>query len=249
MTSSTTKAPRNRAIERQESAISATDALFVAAGLVRSLRGKRAAKAKPARFQRADAEDFAVPAPVTRVALNGVEWLPVSGWDKDKWLWHGFSTRRGGLSRAYCAEDAAGELNLGLTADDSRETVLENRRLLTEAVSGSKETPLITVSQIHSNVVVVHGGPESARAAGSPRAPKGDGLMTDRPGVLLAIQTADCIPVLVADRKRRAVAAFHSGWRGTVRRIVESGIGRMRLEYGSRPEDLVAAIGPGIGPC
>jgi len=74
-------------------------------------------------------------------------------------------------------------------------------------------------------------------------------LMTDEPGLLLAIQTADCIPVLVADRKRRAVAAFHAGWRGTVKRIVESGVGRMRLQFGSRPEDLIAAIGPGIGPC
>ena len=73
--------------------------------------------------------------------------------------------------------------------------------------------------------------------------------MTDEPGLLLAIQTADCIPVLVADRKRRAVAAFHAGWRGTVKRIVESGIGRMRLAFGSQPEDLIAAIGPGIGPC
>lgn len=73
--------------------------------------------------------------------------------------------------------------------------------------------------------------------------------MTDHPGLLLGIQTADCIPVLVADRKRRAVAAFHAGWRGTVQRIVETGIGRMRLEFGSQPEDLIAAIGPGIGPC
>ena len=78
---------------------------------------------------------------------------------------------------------------------------------------------------------------------------KADGLMTDKPGLLLGVQTADCIPVLVADRKRRAVAAFHAGWRGTVERIVETGVGRMRLEFGSRPEDLIAAIGPGIGPC
>ena len=55
--------------------------------------------------------------------------------------------------------------------------------------------------------------------------------------------------MLVADRRRRVVGAFHAGWRGTVRRIVELGVGRMRLEFGSRPEDLVAAIGPGIGPC
>ena len=85
------------------------------------------------------------------------------------------------------------------------------------------------------------------RAASGPL--EADGLMTDEPGLLLGVQTADCIPVLVADRKRRAVAAFHAGWRGTVKRIVETGVGRMRLEFGSRPEDLIAAIGPGIGPC
>ena len=73
--------------------------------------------------------------------------------------------------------------------------------------------------------------------------------MTDEPGVLLGIQTADCIPVLVADRKQRAVAAFHAGWRGTLARIVENGVGRMRLEFGSRPKDLIASIGPGIGQC
>jgi YfiH family protein len=78
---------------------------------------------------------------------------------------------------------------------------------------------------------------------------KGDGLITAQPGLLLAIQTADCIPVLVADRKQHVVAAFHAGWRGTVQRIVESGVGRMRLEFGSKPGDLIAAIGPGIGAC
>jgi hypothetical protein len=73
--------------------------------------------------------------------------------------------------------------------------------------------------------------------------------MTDQPGLLLGIQTADCIPVLLADRKKRAVAAFHAGWRGTAKRIVENGVGRMRMEFGSRPEDLVAGIGPGILAC
>jgi len=73
--------------------------------------------------------------------------------------------------------------------------------------------------------------------------------MTDRPGILLGVQTADCTPVLVADRRRKVVAAFHAGWRGTAKRIVESGIGRMRLEFGSRPEDLIAAVGPGMGAC
>ena len=65
---------------------------------------------------------------------------------------------------------------------------------------------------------------------------KADGVITAEPGLLLAIQTADCIPVLVADRKRRVVGAFHAGWRGTVKRIVELGVGKMRLEFGSRPK-------------
>jgi YfiH family protein len=78
---------------------------------------------------------------------------------------------------------------------------------------------------------------------------RGDGIMTDIPGVFLGIQTADCVPVLVADVHRRAVAAFHAGWRGTLARIVQRGIGTMRLRYGSRPQDLLAVIGPSIGPC
>jgi YfiH family protein len=136
-------------------------------------------------------------------------------------------------------------LNLGFTAADDRETVARNRQLLAEAVTGNPATPLVTLRQIHSSVLVIGAAGSASRQSPS----KGDGLMTDEPGLLLGIQTADCIPVLVADRKRRAVAAFHAGWRGTVKRIVEAGVGRMRLEYGSQPEDLIAAIGPGVGAC
>jgi YfiH family protein len=239
--------------------IQAIDALFEQAGLVRSLRGKAAGVTLRMRFERAEQQELTPSAPVARLAPNGVEWLAVPAWEKMNWLWHGFSTRRGGRSRAYCAEDVPGELNLGFTAADERETVAENRHLWTEAISGSTETPLVTLRQIHSHLLVIPDAsaagserpPEAAHLSSSSSSPvsKGDGLMTDRPGLLLGIQTADCIPVLVADRKRRAVAAFHAGWRGTVQRIVESGIGRMRMEFGSRPEDLVAAIGPGIGLC
>ena len=228
-----------------EPEIEAIDALFEMAGLTRSLRGNAAGVTRRMRFERAAPQQLTVAAPTPVVARNGVESLAVPGWQRTSWLWHGFSTRRGGLSRAYCPDDAAGELNLGFTAADDRETVAANRRLLAEAISGVAATPLVSLRQIHSNLVV-HA---SAADANRERPWRGDGLMTDEPGLLLGIQTADCIPVLVADRKRRAVAAFHAGWRGTVKRIVESGIGRMRLAFGSRPEDLIAAIGPGIGPC
>jgi len=189
----------------------------------------------------------AAPQPVleTRVAPNNVELLQVPGWEHLDWLWHGFSTRLGGVSCAYATTASHRELNLGFTADDERDAVVQNRQLLAEAVTGNSAVPLVTVKQIHSNLVLRAGYSD----AGSRQPAKADGLMTDQPGLLLAIMTADCIPVLVSDRRRRVVAAFHAGWRGTVRRIVECGVGRLRLHFGCRPEDLIAAIGPGIGPC
>ena len=222
--------------------------MFETAGLVRSRREKPAGVIRRARFQPATPEELSPVPPAPRFAPNRVEWMAVPAWEALPWLWHGFSTRRGGVSRAYCPDGAPGELNLGFTPDDARENVLRNRELLAEAVTGNRTTPLAAVRQIHSNILVA--GHPAARSAdpGKPLG-KGDGLMTDQPGVLLGIQTADCIPVLVADRRLRAVAAFHAGWRGTVKRIVENGIGRMRMEFGSRLEDLVAAIGPGNLVC
>lgn len=221
------------------------DALFQAAGLVRRRKGKPAGITRTLRLERSMPEDLSIPAPLPHIAPNGVHFLRVPGWEKLPWLWHGFSTRKGGGSRAYCAEGSPGELNLGFTPADDRNTVLRNRLLLAEAVTGSADTPLVPIRQFHSNLVVTV---NSAITKGAlPH--RADGVITASPGLLLAVQTADCIPVLVADRKRRVVAAFHAGWRGTVKRIVETGVGRMRLEFGSRPADLIAAIGPGIGAC
>jgi YfiH family protein len=176
------------------------------------------------------------------VGANGVQWFAAPQLRTQNWLWHGFSTRRGGVSAAYSARGAATELNLGFTAADDAESVRENRLRFAEAVTGSRETPLITARQVHSNVSVVA---NDSGLAGC----EADGLMTSQTGVQLGILTADCIPVLVADPVKRAVAAFHAGWRGTVQRIVEHGIAQMRTEFGSDPADLVAAIGPGIGQC
>jgi polyphenol oxidase len=222
--------------------LEAIDALFFLGGLTRSRHGKSLQIKRKDHREPAAPEELMRSVPEPAVAAKGVKWLPVPGW---KHYWAGFSTRLGGVSRAYCADDAPGELNLGFTPADDRQAVLGNRRLLVEAVTGSAETPLVTVHQFHSNLAVRATAADALRE----RPRRADGLMTDQPGLLLAVMVADCIPVLVADRKRRVVAAFHAGWRGTVKRIVETGIGRMRLEFGSRPEDLVAAVGPGAGPC
>ena len=167
------------------------------------------------------------------------------GWEAWPWLVHGFSTRTGGVTTVYRPGQKSGELNLGFTAADDREKVLENRRRFVQALGAADSMRLVTLKQIHSSNVLRAG--ERDGDAADPC--QGDGLMSDEPGLLLAIQTADCVPVLVADVKRKAVAAFHAGWRGTVKRIVESGIGQMRVAFGSRPEDLIAAIGPGIAAC
>src|SRR5262249_24905167 len=77
----------------------------------------------------------------------------------------------------------------------------------------------------------------------------GDGMITATPGLLLAIQTADCLPVIIVDTKRRAVGVFHAGWRGAVKRIVEKGVGEMNRCFGSSRRELKAAIGPGVHGC
>ena len=164
------------------------------------------------------------------------------------WLVHGFSTRSGGPSRAY----GKGELNLGFTQNDSRAAVERNRAAFLTGVGavarGPRRSPkprlwpLVTLRQVHSDIIrAVDSAPDEPLA--------GDGLITATPGLALAIQTADCLPVIVVDTKRRAVGVFHAGWRGTVQRIVEKGVGEMHRCFGSRPRDLKAAIGPGIQGC
>jgi YfiH family protein len=170
-----------------------------------------------------------------------LEILQATRLKKLSWLVHGFSTRAGGFTSCYGGRS----LNLGFTKEDSRERVERNRRRLLLAVgvaNKGKPWPLVALRQVHSDVIHV------VRAAGKNQL-VGDGLVTNLPGIALGIQTADCLPVLLVDRKNKAVGAFHAGWRGTVKRIVEKGVGAMRHEYGCRPEDIHAVIGPGIQTC
>lgn len=101
---------------------------------------------------------------------------------------------------------------------------------------------LIMLKQIHSDRIERVDG-------GRGYLGEGDALITDRPGVLIGVRTADCVPILIADPERHAVAAVHAGWRGTAEEIAGKAVSRLTNEYGSKPEDLHAAIGPCIGPC
>jgi hypothetical protein len=175
--------------------------------------------------------------------------VKIAEWDRFPWLLAGFSTRQGGRSTAY-SFGAVAEQNLGWTAEDDGEIVAGNRRRFIGAVGGKSKPELVTVRQFHSGMVrLVERGVDPLSTVEGKAVLRGDGLMTRERGLLLGVQTADCVPVLIADTRTRAVAAFHAGWRGTLARIVERGVGTMRREFGSRPKDLVAAIGPAIGAC
>jgi YfiH family protein len=173
---------------------------------------------------------------------KGIEVLRADSLAGTPWLVHGFSTRPGGISTCY----GGNALNLGETQHDPHANVERNRALFLKVVGAVSEDgslwPMVQVRQIHS--AIIH-----RVDAGSVHASAGDGMITNAPGLLLAIKTADCVPVLVADVKRRVVGAFHAGWRGTVARVVEKGVGEMRREFGSKPSDLRAAIGPCVRKC
>ncbi|QNI36004.1 peptidoglycan editing factor PgeF [Edaphobacter albus] len=182
-----------------------------------------------------------------------IEVIQIPQWQNLSWLRHGFSTRSGGVSAVY----GTPSLNLGWTKEDDPAKVAENRRLLVEQVGRvAKEEPpmkLVTVRQVHGNVI----HRVKAKDAWSDRLEtpegkavlEGDGLVTNDSGILLGAGTADCVPVLLVNAANRTVGAFHAGWRGTAARIVQHGVEVMRREFGSRPEDLLAAVGPSIGSC
>ncbi len=222
------------------------DATLAAAGLTRGRR--HSTKAAPS------APKFSSPG-TPRRATPGI--VPIPGWSAYPWLLAGFSTRQGGLSTAYAAGGPP-EQNLGYTADDDPATIQAARQRLVAALTKSRKasrnsTPpptLITIRQCHSGVLRRVDRADLPLATPEGKALlEGDALYTRDPNLLLGILTADCVPVLVADTRTHAIAAFHAGWRGTLARIVEHGIDTLRRDFGSRPQDLLAAIGPSIGAC
>ena len=171
---------------------------------------------------------------------QGVPFYACSGWEGAA---HGFSTRLGGVSPTPWDS-----LNLGASRGDSPAHVRENFSRFCAAV-GADAGALVKNHQVHSNLVrpVTREDilPDSAQA-GEVQA---DGLMTGQPGVCLAVISGDCIPVLLYDPVKRVIAALHAGWRGTASGIGAAGVEAMIRDGGCRREDILAAIGPGIGPC
>jgi hypothetical protein len=151
-------------------------------------------------------------------------------------LRHAFFTRQGGVSEGLYAS-----LNGGLGSADDPERVKENRRRMAAALGLSAEA-LVSVHQVHSPDAIVVERPFPAERA----RPKADGMVTDRPGLALAITTADCGPVLFADPAAGVVGACHAGWRGALAGILEATLSAME-SLGARRAGTVAVLGPTIG--
>ncbi|MGE5223816.1 MAG: peptidoglycan editing factor PgeF [Omnitrophica WOR_2 bacterium] len=151
---------------------------------------------------------------------------------------HAVFTRRGGASPEPWAA-----LNMGSTVGDSPERVEQNRRMAFQAVGCAYET-MFDVWQVHSVDVVIA---EAPRPANQPHR-KADAILTNRPGIPLFMRFADCVPILLYDPVRRVIGIVHAGWIGTVHKVLKASIEAMENHFGSRPPDLIGAIGPSIAP-
>lgn len=147
---------------------------------------------------------------------------------------HGFFTREGGVSKGIYAS-----LNCGYGSDDATENVRENRARVAEKLSVEREK-LLTVYQIHSPTVAEVSEPWTPDTA-----PQADAMVTATPGIALGILTADCAPVLFADKKARVIGAAHAGWKGALGGVLEATVEAM-IRLGAERQDIAAAIGPCI---
>jgi YfiH family protein len=145
---------------------------------------------------------------------------------------HAFSTRRSERT----------DLTLGPHSSPNPMVQINRARFL--AAIGAPGWPIMKLKQVHSGIVV-----DIDDSSAATDAVEGDACGTALKGVMLAVQTADCVPILIADTRGEAVAAIHAGWRGTAARIVEAAVARLHKKFSIDPKDLIASIGPHIGVC
>ena len=156
---------------------------------------------------------------------------------------HAFTTRLGGASSGYLDS-----LNLGIHRGDKPENVLKNYEILGNALGFIPEQTVLS-KQTHTDIVRKVGAEDWGTGLFKPEFPPCDGLITNTPGTALVVFTADCTPVLLWDSVTGAVGAVHAGWRGTAAGIAGKAVQAMAEQFGCRPENIKAAIGPNIGQC
>jgi polyphenol oxidase len=170
--------------------------------------------------------------------VDGIRYLSFDIFPRQ--LVHGVFTRHGGLSPAPW-----NSLNVGGTVGDETERVRENR-YRSFAALGRKRQSIFDVWQIHSSDIVVANAPHARQ--NTPPEFKADGIVTDNPAVSIFMRFADCTPVLLYDPQKKVAGLVHAGWQGTVKRAAGQAIKTMQAVYNSKPENILAAIGPAIGP-
>ena len=174
---------------------------------------------------------------------NGLVYLASDGFEAAGGVVHGFSTRLGGVS-----EGIFSSLNLGMNRGDQPDRVAENYRRFCAAI-GADVKGVVCASQVHGDTVRSVTTADLGIGLDQPEPWQADGLVTDIPGVVLTVFTADCLPILLYDPVRRVVGAVHAGWRGTALGIAARAVERMVDCYGCDRLDILAAIGPGISKC
>jgi len=177
-----------------------------------------------------------------KTEANGLTYFSVPGWDERSGAAHGFFTRAGGVSPA-----PYDSLNLGTKGGDELTHVQENLRRTAQAFSIPTDR-VFCASQVHGDRILEISGCRQSIFGSGPSL-RGDGLMTEERDVYLGILTADCLPLLLLDPGRSVVGAVHAGWRSTVKGIAPKAVRALRRAFGCKPEDLLVAFGPAIGPC
>ena len=156
-------------------------------------------------------------------------------------LQHGFSTRKGGVSKEHLAS-----LNLSFSVEDAKENVLENFRRIGECFGKTPEDFVLS-KQSHETKVLKVGTKDRGKGITKDRDYEGiDALITDEKGIILSCFSADCVPILFYDPIHKAVGACHSGWRGTKGKILQNVVEEMRKHFSSNPAEILIAIGPSI---
>ena len=156
-------------------------------------------------------------------------------------LEHGFSTRKGGVSKEHLAS-----LNLSFSVEDAKENVLENFRRIGERFGKTPEDFVLS-KQSHETKVLKVGTKDRGKGITKDRDYEGiDALITDEKGIILSCFSADCVPILFYDPVHKAVGACHSGWRGTKGKILQNVVEEMRKHFSSNPAEILIAIGPSI---
>ena len=173
-----------------------------------------------------------------RHEINGVVYYRFANLASDDEVFHGAFTRLGGVSSS-----PYDSLNMGHLVGDDDEAVEANHDLICQAL-GISRRDIATAHQVHGSRVALVGPDDRGRVI-----PATDALITDTPAVALMLRFADCLPVLLYDPVRRAIGFAHAGWKGTIKGIAGKTVSAMMEAFGSRPADIVASLGPCIGPC